>query len=214
MAGKSQPTFLPGLTAGHILERKKEMADPTNPDASKDFNNLVPTLTVGWDTLPSYIDGSDDSQGGGGPSYTEVADSGPIYFDAASVRASESTLLAQARSAVSNYEALHQSSDSAIHGQFWGPAHPSGVAINTDPSTGGGGASLGQTINSDREILATLGDEAARNFNPLLQKGLARYSSTLSLWSSYIKMITAAYQSYSHLDRASRFPGPPGSIKR
>ncbi|MER5596013.1 hypothetical protein [Streptomyces sp. NPDC002265] len=192
------------------------MADPQqpdDPDAGKDFSYLVPTMTVGWNSLPSFND-TETPQPGGGPSASTLADSGPFYFAADTVRATETTLLTQARIGVSHYEALRQSVNTVLQGKFWGPAHPSGVAVNVDPSTGGGGSQLGDTMHRDDEILAGIGDEFARHINPAMQKVLALLSNSLELLGNYIAVVNATGQSYATVDRHSRFPGPPGTIKK
>jgi hypothetical protein len=186
-----------------------------DPDAGKDFSNLVPNMTVGWDTPPSFnLDPS--GQSGDGQTSTDVVDSGPIAFDGATVRATESTLLAQSRDAVYNYEALRQKVDGAVHATFWGPEDPgpvisSGQYMNFSP-TPGYTPTVQETDDNDQRTVAEIGAEFARHINPAMQKALAMQSNALELLGSYIAMVNRAGQSYAKVDRASRFPEPPGSV--
>ncbi|WP_438306682.1 hypothetical protein ACSHXN_44560 (plasmid) [Streptomyces sp. HUAS TT11] len=187
-----------------------------DPDAGKDFSSLVPTMSVGWDTPPSF--NLDPAGPTDGQSSSDVVDSGPIAFDAATVRATENTLLTQGRNAVFNYEALRQKVDGVVHGQFWGPPRPdapisSGQYTGFTPTPGGYWAPGPQeTDDNDRRTLAEIGEEFAQHINPAMQKALALQSNALELLGSYIAMINSAGQSYARVDRASRFPEPPGPV--
>ncbi|WP_327365078.1 hypothetical protein [Streptomyces sp. NBC_01217] len=190
--------------------------DGDDPDAGKDLGNTVPTMSVGWDTPPSF--NVDPGGQTGGQSASDVVDSGPIRFDAGTVRATENTLLAQSRNAVFNYEALRQKVDGAVHGQFWGPAAPP-PPISSGQYTGGqtpGGTgwspSPQESDDNDQRTLAEIGEEFARHINPAMQKALAMQSNSLELLGNFIAMINNAGQSYARVDRASRFPEPPGSV--
>ncbi|SEG18798.1 hypothetical protein SAMN05216223_103554 [Actinacidiphila yanglinensis] len=197
------------------------MADTQNndddPDSGKDFSNLVPTMTVDWDTPPSF--NIDPGGAPGGQSPDDVVDSGPVVFDAATVRATESTLLTEGRGAVSSYESLRQKVDAVVHGQFWGPAHTDppissgsvGSGLNAN-STGGYSPPPDETDNEDQNTLADLGDSFAVHINPAMQKALALQSNALELLGNYLAMINGAGQSYGHVDRAARFPDPTGSV--
>ncbi|SEG91998.1 hypothetical protein SAMN05216223_1254 [Actinacidiphila yanglinensis] len=195
------------------------MADSDDdPDAGKDFYNLVPAMSVDWDTPPSFnLDPSGQSSG---QASSDVADSGPISFDATTVRATENTLLAQSRNAVSNYEWLRGQVDHAAHGQFWGPAHTAqtissgqDTASQTPNSTGGSPAPAPDWEDKeDQNTLADIGDDFARHINPAMQKALALQSNALELLGDYIAMINSAGQSYAHIDKAAGFPEPPGSV--
>ncbi|MGW1045349.1 hypothetical protein [Streptomyces sp. NPDC002547] len=192
------------------------MASDDDPDAGKDLSDIVPTMTVSWDKPPSFnLDPSGSSSGD--PATDVVPDSIPIKFEAATVRATENTLLAESRNAVSNYEALREKVDSAAHNDFWGPPHPDApvAAINpgaTPSPSGGSGPSLEDLERKDQETLAQIGEEFAQHINPAMQKALAMQSNALELLGSYIAMINTSGQTYSQVDRAARFPEPPGSV--
>lgn len=196
------------------------MADQNDddPDAGKDFSNLVPAMGVDWDTPPSF--NLDPNSAGGGQSTSDVADSGPIYFDGPTVRATENTLLAQSRNAVSNYEWLRGQVNNAVHGQFWGPSHTAqpissgqDTASMTPNSTGGSPPpSPDWEDKDDQNTLADIGDDFAKHINPAMQKALAMQSNALELLGDYIAMINSAGQSYAHIDRAAGFPDPPGPV--
>ncbi|MEU6341910.1 hypothetical protein ABZ883_13310 [Streptomyces sp. NPDC046977] len=190
-----------------------------DPDAGKDFSDIVPTMSVGWDTPPSF--NLDPSGQAGGQSSSDVADSGPIAFDAATVRATENTLLTQGRNAVFNYEALRQKVDGAVQGTFWGPARPDapissgqyqGPSGFSPTPTSSWSPSSQETDDNDQRTLAEIGEEFARHINPAMQKALAMQSNALELLGNYIAMINSAGQSYAKIDRAARFPEPPGSV--
>lgn len=186
-----------------------------DPDAGKDFGNLVPTMTVGWDTPPSF--NTDPGGQANGQSSSDIADSGPIGFDATTVRATENTLLTQGRNAVSGYESLRAKVDSAVHGQFWGPAHTA-QPVSATPgqganSTGGYTPPPDQMDKDDQNTLADIGDNFAQHINPAMQKALAAQSNALELLGNFIAMINGAGQSYAHVDRAARFPDPPATAK-
>lgn len=189
-----------------------------DPDAGKDFSGLVPTMSVGWDAPPSF--NLDPGGTPSGESASEVADSGPIAFDAATVRATENTLLTQGRNAVYNYEALRQKVDGAVHGQFWGPKRPDAPISSgqytgsmTPNPTGGWSPTAQETDDNDQRTLAEIGEEFARHINPAMQKALGMQSNALELLGNFIAMINNSGQSYARVDRASRFPEPPGSVK-
>ncbi|MGW2836603.1 hypothetical protein ACWCWD_02230 [Streptomyces sp. NPDC001493] len=185
-----------------------------DPDAGKDFSNLVPHMAVGWDAPPSF--NTDPGGQSSGQSSNEVADSGRIAFDAAAVRATENTLLAQGRSAVSGYETLRGHVDAAVHGQFWGPSHTSQPVsatpgLNPNPSAGYT-PPLDTMDKEDQNTLAEIGENFAQHINPAMQKALALQSNALELLGNYVAMINSAGQSYAHVDRAARFPDPPGPV--
>ncbi|MFF4243532.1 hypothetical protein ACFYY2_03550 [Streptomyces sp. NPDC001822] len=187
-----------------------------DPDAGKDLSHLVPTMGVGWTAPPSF--NLDPNGGtGGGQSVGTVADSGPILFDAATVRATENTLLTQGRNAVANYETLRARVDAVVHSAaFWGPKHPDSpvAAMNTGSATPNTGYYQSQKDrdDGDTETLAQIGDEFARHIGPAMQKALAMQSNALELLGNYVAMINNSGQSYGRVDRASRFPEPPGSV--
>ncbi|WP_055588235.1 hypothetical protein [Peterkaempfera griseoplana] len=189
-----------------------------DPDAGKDLTYMVPTVGVGWDTPPSF--NTDPGGSSGGDALTDMMpNSEPINFDGGTVRAAESNLLAQARNGVSNYEGLRAKVDSVVHGTFWGPPQPDqpiasyvngGQAAN--PTGGGSGQSIDDQNAADQRTLADIGEEFARNINPLMQKALAMQSAAFQQLGSYIALINASGQAYAHTDRAARFPDPPGPV--
>ncbi|MEV5151374.1 hypothetical protein AB0K81_05380 [Streptomyces werraensis] len=187
-----------------------------DPDAGADFGHLVPAMSVGWETPPSF--NLDPNTGSGGETTAEVADSGPIMFDAATVRATENTLLAQGRNVVNNYEALRAKVDAAVHSQFWAMAEPDPVISSGQytgsqtPGSTGWSPSIEETNDNDARIIAEIGEEFARHINPAMQKALTLQSNSLELLGNFIAMINHAGQSYARVDRASRFPEPPGPV--
>lgn len=189
-----------------------------DPDAGKDFYDLVPAMGVTWNTPPSF--NLDPSSPAGGQTSSDVADSGPIHFEAATVRATENTLLAQSRNAVSDYEWLRGQVDHATHGQFWGPPHTAptissgqdSASITPNPGGGSPAPAPDSQDKDDQNTLADIGDEFARHINPAMQKALAMQSNALELLGDYIAMINAAGQSYAHVDKAAGFPEPPGPV--
>ena len=186
--------------------------NPPNPDAGKDFGYLVPSLSVGWDTPPSFDD-SPPNHSGGGDAPTGLAESGPIHFDASAVRAAEQMLLEQSRNAVHDYELLREKVDAAAHSDFWGPhAPPQNVPTPGAqvPSGTGWSPSKTETDNKDDQILHDIGAEFAANINPLMQKALWQMSGALELLSNYIQTINGAGQTYARIDRSAKFPEPPG----
>ncbi|MFF8572641.1 hypothetical protein ACF06L_15545 [Streptomyces sp. NPDC015408] len=186
-----------------------------DPDKGKEFGHLVPGMSVGWEAPPSF--NQDPSGGAGGESATEVADSGPIMFDATTVRATETTLLSQGRTAVGNYETLRARVDTAVHAQFWALAEPEPVISSgsygpTTPGGTGWSPTVQETNDNDARIVAEIGQEFAAHINPAMQKALALQANALALLGNYIALINSSGQSYSRLDRASRFPEPPGPV--
>ncbi|MFE7751939.1 hypothetical protein [Streptomyces sp. NPDC057428] len=184
--------------------------DDKDLDAGKDLSPIVPTVGVGWDTPPSF---NNDPKGQtSGNRLTDVAESGPIRFDAAGVRATENTLLAQGRNAASGYESLRQRVDAAVHGQFWGPAHPPSVISsgqNAGTQTPGDTSwypTKEESENADQKILADIGADFAQHINPAMQRALAAQAGALGLLGNYIAMINTSGQSYAHVDRAATFP--------
>ncbi|WUH90757.1 hypothetical protein OG900_12060 [Streptomyces sp. NBC_00433] len=186
-----------------------------DPDAGKDFTNLDPTMAVGWNTPPSFNTDTGGSSGGT-PATDVVPNSEPIAFDAATVRATENTLLAQARDAVWNYEALRQKVYAASHGAFWGPAHPDAplAAMNTGSATPNTGyyQSMDDQDRADQDTLADIGDEFAPHINPAMQKALGMQSNALELLGAFIAMVNGSGQAYAHVDRSAHFPEPPGPV--
>ncbi|MFJ3756473.1 hypothetical protein [Streptomyces sp. NPDC090080] len=199
------------------------MADtnPNDSDAGKDFSGLVPNMGVSWDSIPSFNDTEPPTtKGGDGASPTEVADSGPILYDADTARATENTLLTQGRHAVADYENLRHAVEAAVHTQFWGPAHPAApnpednIPSLNNNSSNASQVVFDQQVRENQEKLAQAGEKAAAEINPMMQKALALISNSIELVGNYLAMLHASGQAYSNVDRVSRFPGPPGSIKR
>ncbi|WP_329295689.1 hypothetical protein [Streptomyces sp. NBC_01455] len=202
-----------------MAEPQQLDTDPTDSDDGKDFSYLVPKMGVNWGSVPSYNDTQPPiSQEGGGSSVTDVADSGPILFDADTVRATENTLLAQNRNAVADYETLRAQVDFARQGSFFGPKHPETPTGYLPPLNANGGDAYQEVFNqqerANEEKLAELGDEAARKIDPVMQKALALISEAIETGGNFLAAIHASGQAYASLDRGSRFPGPPGSIRR
>lgn len=189
-----------------------------NPDAGKDFSELVPTMSVGWDEPPSFnLD--PDTESGTGSKNTKVADSGPILFDAGTVRATENLLLTESRNAVSGYETLRARVEAVVHTPaFWGPPPPEEAiaSFNWNGATPNTGyyQSKEDRDAGDQQILADIGEEFARHIAPTMQKALALQSNSLSLLSNLIAMINRAGQSYSKVDRAARFPDPQSTLEK
>lgn len=187
-----------------------------DPDAGKDLSNLVPTMGVGWTAPPSF--NLDPNGGaGGGQSVSNVADSGPILFDGPTVRATENTLLSEGRNAISDYETLRARVDAVVHTpNFWAPKHPDSpiAAMNTGSATPNTGyyQSKEDRDNQDQETLAQIGEEFGRHIGPAMQKALAMQSNSFQLLGNFVAMINNSGQSYGRVDRASRFPEPPGSV--
>ncbi|MFF7580969.1 hypothetical protein ACFZBE_39360 [Streptomyces sp. NPDC008061] len=189
-----------------------------DPDAGKDFSHLVPSMTVGWNSIPSFNDTSPAAAQPGSAPVTDIADSGPILYEADAARATENTLLTQGRFAVNDYENLRRAIDVAVHTQFWGPAHPQTPTGWLPPLNPSGGDAyqevFNQQVRSNDEKLAVIGEQFAVHINPAMQKAAAMISNSIELLGNYLAMMHAAGQAYANVDRASRFPGPPGSIKR
>ncbi|MFF9490436.1 hypothetical protein [Streptomyces sp. NPDC014676] len=175
-------------------------------------------MSVGWDVPPSF--NLDPEMGSGtGATSKEVADSGPILFDAKTVRSTENTLLAESRNAVSGYETLRARVDAVVHAPaFWGPPPPDEpiAAMNWGSATPNTGyyQSKEDRDRQDQQVLADIGAEFARHIAPTMQKALSLQSNSLALLSNLIAMINRAGQSYGKVDRAARFPDPQGTLEK
>ncbi|MBM7091497.1 hypothetical protein ABZ606_10735 [Streptomyces sp. NPDC012461] len=189
-----------------------------DPDAGKDFSHLIPAMSVGWDVPPSFNLDPETGSGTGSTS-KEVADSGPILFDARTVRSTENALLAESRNAVSGYEALRARVDAVVHTPaFWGPPPPDApiAAMTWASATPNSGyyQSEEDRDRQDQQVLADIGEEFARHIAPAMQKALSLQSNSLALLGNLIAMINRAGQSYSKVDRAARFPDPQGTLEK
>ncbi|MGP4045982.1 hypothetical protein [Streptomyces sp. 2A115] len=184
-----------------------------DPDAGKDLSYLVPTVTVGWDAPPSFNlpPKSDQSEGGGS---SEVVDTGPIFVDAGSVRAAESTMLGLLRAAAADYEELRTRTLAVRTEDFFGPPQPKSPIAAMNPGTPGNssGASPmadGETDPEGTAAVAELGKQFGETIKPAMEKALWQMANSLTLVGQYLAVVNRAGQMYAQVDRKAKFPDPP-----
>ncbi|PSM42998.1 hypothetical protein C6Y14_12545 [Streptomyces dioscori] len=188
-----------------------------DPDAGKDLMYLMPSVTVAWDAPPSFNLPPKSDQPGGGAS-SEVADTGPLFMDAGSVRAAESTMLGLLRTATFEYEMLRMATAAVRTDDFFGPAErPQPVAaINSGtPGNSSGAAPLadGETDPEGTDAVAEMGRQFGETIKPAMEKALWQMANSLTLAGQYLAVVNRAGQMYAQVDRKATFPEPPsGSV--
>jgi hypothetical protein len=192
--------------------------NPPDPDAGKDLSYLVPNVQDVWHTPPSFnLDppGSQSSSSNSGSA--QVADSGPINVDLASVRTGEQFLLAAVDEGISGYNSLRgQVSAATSNPDFWSGPDPMATTPNNDyhvlesaaPSVTGMDPSKGADAK-DQDQIYQMGQQFAAIVNPAQEKALWQIANALELVGSYLGAVNQSGQTYAQVDRAARFPEPP-----
>ncbi|MFB7504394.1 MULTISPECIES: hypothetical protein [Streptomyces] len=181
-----------------------------DPDSGKNLYYLVPDVHVRWSTPPSFNEAPPGQSSGASP--TDVADSGPINFDAGGVRAVETTMLGRVSSAVDDYEALRTKSLNAAQQEaFFGVGHKFQDPGEHQHHDGGfnGGVPTENSGNQENNQIADMAKTFADQINPTMEKALWQIGNALETVGQYITMINTAGQTYAQVDRAARFPEPP-----
>ncbi|QIQ03512.1 hypothetical protein [Streptomyces liangshanensis] len=166
-----------------------------DPDRGKDLGYLAPNVHVGWGTTPpSFNNPPPGSPAGSGQAPTaDVPETPPIRVNLASMRGAEETMLAAARVATDSYQALRDRvlgmGDSVFGQEAEDPVY--GIPYFPGP------------VDSDIQPFAK---EFAATMNPAMEKALYSIGNVLELVGEYIAMVNRAGQTYSEVDRNSRFP--------
>jgi len=208
MADSEHSPIYPGDTGG-------SGSTTTDPDSGKDLGYLVPTVTVAWNNLPSFDDPPPGSSGGSGGGSTDVPAVPPIKVDLAVMRSTEESMLNSARSATSAYDTL-SSTTLSVKDTIFGQGFDEGTV---DLVTGGG---TGQILESGSptvtgmdpagkdgdpgSAIGQMGDEFAASMIPAMEKTLWMMGNSMELIGQYIAAINATGQTYSEVDRESKFP--------
>lgn len=183
---------------------------PPDPDAGKDFGNLVPNLQVAWGTPPSF---NLDPPGGESKDNKNTPPCGPIEVHLGTLRDAEQTMLACSRTIVDEYEALKNkvmSSKDGVFGQHATVQQITGGQAGVDGNTYNG---AGAGVTEEKTVASPISDLAntfASEINPAQEKVLFQIANAVEVVGQYIAAVNRAGQSYGHADRKSVFPDPPG----
>ncbi|MFI5798082.1 hypothetical protein [Streptomyces sp. NPDC051677] len=168
-----------------------------DPDRGKEYGYLVPNVAVGWGSLPTFNNPPPDTgQGGDAEARSDVPATPPIRVDLSGLRATENTLLSAVRTAVDAYQGLRQhvlSTEDDVFGQ-------NEMDWYKDPTYYG---SIPSEVPSKIQPIAR---EFAASMNPAMEKALYFMGTTLELVGEYIALVNRTGQTYSEVDRKSRFP--------
>lgn len=171
--------------------------DEPDPDRGKDLDYLVPNVTVAWDVPPSFNNPPPETgQQGDAGAGTDVPETPPIRVDLSGVRGTENALLSAARTAVDAYQGLREhvlSVQDDVFGQ-------NETDLYKDPTSY---ATPTQVVPSQIQPIAR---EFAASMNPAMEKALYFMGSTMELVGEYIALLNRTGQTYSEVDRNSRFP--------
>jgi hypothetical protein len=167
-----------------------------DPDKGKDLNYLVPNVSIGWNSLPTFNNPPSGEQSGDVNTSTDVPETPPIRVDLGGMRDTENSLLSAARTAVDAYQGLREhvlSVQNTVFGQhemdWW-----------KDPSS-----YMSPTIERPSEI-QPIAREFAEAMNPAMEKALYFMGTTMELVGEYIALVNRTGQTYSEVDRHARFP--------
>ncbi|MGW7572109.1 hypothetical protein ACWGJV_38365 [Streptomyces tendae] len=190
--------------------------DEEDKDVGKDLSYLVPNVSVSWDAPPSFNDDPKKGTGeGGGDQMTEVLDSGPILFNASSVRAAEVSMLDRLRVATFGYERM-RAHVLTLPDTLFGPPPPDKpvAAMNAGAPGNSSGASPmadGETDPEGTKMIHELGVQFSEAMKPAMEKALYQIANSLTLTGQYLALVNRAGQSYAYVDRNLHFPPPPSS---
>jgi hypothetical protein len=184
-----------------------------DPDSGKDLGYLVPTVTVAWNSIPSFNDPPPgaSSSGSGGDS-TDVPAVPPIKVDLTAMRGTEESMLSACRAATSAYENLAHRTLS-VKDTIFGQDHvddgysQADIVVGQVLETAGEPDSVTQGLRpKPADPIGQMGKEFAASMNPAMEKVLWMMGNSLELVGEYIAAINSTGQTYSEIDRESKFP--------
>lgn len=172
--------------------------DDADPDHGKDLGYLVPNLNVSWTVMPSFNNPppAPESQGDPEAASTDVPATPPIRVDLSGMRATEISLINAAQTAVDAYQGLREhvlSVKDDVFGQH-------DTDLEKDATYYGTSA---QEVPGQIQSIAR---EFAASMNPAMEKALFFMGTTMELVGEYIALMNRTGQTYSEVDRNSRFP--------
>lgn len=174
------------------------------PDNGKDLGGLVPVDKVAWEQPPSFNDDPKDiypSQGDGPPDEEADAEHAvDMRIDLPTVRTAETSMLTEARTAVSEYEEVRKKVD-AVKGTVFGQGTTTKELVYDGPNPG--------KIVEHPNPFADAGEQFAAEMNPAMERALLQIGTSLEKLGEYIALINHSGQVYAQTDRESRFPDPP-----
>ena len=192
---------------GPEFDPDKQTGGHKDPNKGDDLSYLVPTEKVAWSTPPSY---NKDPKSSGGKDDKAAPPCQPVTADLSSMRTAETTMLGNARTAVSDYTALRNKvlavKDSVFGQQLVDETDDTKMQGLTGTSGGGAGDPDG---DDDPQPMKEPGKKFADSINPAQEKALWQIANALEAVGQYIAAVNTAGQSYAKTDRGARFPAPP-----
>jgi hypothetical protein len=183
-----------------------------DPDHGSDLGYLVPTVSVGWDTPPSYNLDPPDPGGNHGDENQNVEPCGPITVHLGSMRSAETSMLGASRDLANDYESLRSkvmAAKDTVFGQTATIQQITGGQSGVDGNSYNGS---GAGVRQEQTVASPVQDTAkqfADSINPAQEKVLWQIANTIEIVGEYIGAWNRAGQTYARADRLSVFPDPP-----